>query len=573
MLRAGLVLWTCVVLGRASVASADPGREPDALPVPAAPEVASSEVVALPVVPSFALPPVVGGIHDVRELRVGGRGLLGTELTVAGYVTWIYDCMKALARRDASEAETRLRIEERPDLCERPKFYLGARPAAPPELALWVVDVPRPLNKREEAGMSAAQRLAWPSPPRLDVGNHVAVTGTFAIRSPHGEQNSDGLVVYRSLAHLAASAPTVAVAAPPAVTAVVAPAAAPRPAAPMRAIVPVRDRNDSIERYEACNRALDAHRLAEAITECRAAITAWRGNHLAWYALGNAFASRADWRVARDAYGEAARLRPDAAMYQLYEGIAAYQILPHDLHARAAGSSPAALAAALRAIELDPGAIRLALRPYRLAAALSAAIDPTVAGYARSRDALAAAARLAPDLALAHYYLGLTERAQDHARLAAAAFTRSIQADPSQAAPYIALIELYRAWDYTAQSVVVAHEAASHARSGTLATLAYELGMSYVASHEAARALAAFSRAISAPDGVPQARFQRGQTYLRIGDVDHASADLEAFVALTDPSLAFEQGIARSQLTEIARKHKTTADSLRVWRQANSTNN
>jgi cytochrome c-type biogenesis protein CcmH/NrfG len=348
----------------------------------------------------------------------------------------------------------------------------------------------------------------------------------------------------------------------------------------MRAIVPVRDRNESIDRYEACNRALDARQLAEAITACRAAVTAWRGNHLAWYALGNAFASREDWRVARDAYREAARLRPDAAMYQLYEGIASYQILLREYQlyegiasyqillrerqAHAAGSALRALAAALRAIDLDPAATRLVFRPYRLAAALSAAIDPATVSVARSRDALAAAASLAPDLWLAHYYLGLTERAQDHARLAAAAFTRSIQADPSQAAPYIALIELYRAWDFTSQSVVVAREASSHARHGTLATLAYELGMSYVATHDEARALAAFSKATSSPGGLPQATFQRGQTYLRIGDVAHAATDLEAFLALTDPSLAFEQQIARSQLTEIARKQKTTADYLQV---------
>ena len=119
---------------------------------------------------------------------------------------------------------------------------------------------------------------------------------------------------------------------------------------------------------------------------------------------------------------------------------------------------------------------------------------------------------------------------------------------------------------------MVAREASSHARNGTLATLAYELGMSYVATHDAARALAAFSQA-SGPGGLPQARFQRGQTYLRIGDVQRASADLEAFVALRDPSLAFEQQIARSQLTEIARKQKTTTEDLRTPHQVNSTNN
>src|SRR6185503_7945948 len=142
--------------------------------------------VELPAVPSFELPPAVAGVHDVRELRVRGGALLGSELTVAGYVVWIYDCVTALSTPKTRLSELQERIDDNPGLCERPKFMLGANPTTPLERALWVVDVPRPPNKRERIALTDVQLRARPPVPEIIVGDFVAVTGTFALASPHG---------------------------------------------------------------------------------------------------------------------------------------------------------------------------------------------------------------------------------------------------------------------------------------------------------------------------------------------------------------------------------------------------
>src|SRR3954468_17598990 len=80
-----------------TTAHAGAGTEPDYLPSPK-PEVAKSEAkVDPPTVPAFELPAVEAGFHGMRELRVRGRPLQGTEVSVKGYVTSIYDCAAVLA--------------------------------------------------------------------------------------------------------------------------------------------------------------------------------------------------------------------------------------------------------------------------------------------------------------------------------------------------------------------------------------------------------------------------------------------------------------------------------------------
>src|SRR5678815_3591146 len=132
----GAVVTVVVAVAIRSGAAA-PEREPDTLPVPPVPAAASSATVELPAVPSFELAPAEPGLHDVRELRVRGRALLGSELTVSGYIVWIYDCLTALAKPGMTIVELQERIDDNPGLCERPKFALGASPTASLEAALW----------------------------------------------------------------------------------------------------------------------------------------------------------------------------------------------------------------------------------------------------------------------------------------------------------------------------------------------------------------------------------------------------------------------------------------------------
>src|SRR5258706_9196195 len=123
-------------------------------------EVKKTEVkVDLPAVPAFDVPPAPGdGSHVVKELRVKGKKLFDTEITVHGFITWVYDCPTAVRKPDEKDADLKKRLDEDPTLCERPKFYVGDAKETPAEKSLWIVDVPRPYNKLEMERMKKPDR-------------------------------------------------------------------------------------------------------------------------------------------------------------------------------------------------------------------------------------------------------------------------------------------------------------------------------------------------------------------------------------------------------------------------------
>ena len=175
-------------------------------------EVKKSDVkLDLPAVPDFNLPPAPSdGSHTVKELRVKGKKLLDTPVTVHGFITWAYDCPTAIRKPDETDKQVQKRIDDDPTLCERPKFYIGDTKDTPPEKSLWVVDVPRPYNKLE---LQRIQKKDRNDPERCEphedpkktvcgpyaVGDEVEISGTFSLSSPHSERNSDGLIVYKSM--------------------------------------------------------------------------------------------------------------------------------------------------------------------------------------------------------------------------------------------------------------------------------------------------------------------------------------------------------------------------------------
>src|SRR5437764_13861920 len=62
--------------------------------------------VDLPAVPAFDLPPAPGdGSHAVKELRVKGKRLFETEITVHGYITFAYDCATAIRKPGESDKD------------------------------------------------------------------------------------------------------------------------------------------------------------------------------------------------------------------------------------------------------------------------------------------------------------------------------------------------------------------------------------------------------------------------------------------------------------------------------------
>ena len=122
--------------------------EKDKLKGPEA-EVKKSDVkLNLPAVPSFDLPAAnADGSHSVKEMRVKGKKLLDSEITVKGFVTWAYDCPTAVRTPGMTDKDLQKLIDEDPARCERPKFYIGDAADTPAEKSMWVVDVPRPYNK------------------------------------------------------------------------------------------------------------------------------------------------------------------------------------------------------------------------------------------------------------------------------------------------------------------------------------------------------------------------------------------------------------------------------------------
>lgn len=184
----------------------------DQLQGPAA-EVKKTDVkLDLPAVPAFDLPPApADGGHSVKELRVKGKKLFETDLTVHGFITWAYDCATANRKPDETDKDLQKRLDEDPTLCERPKFYIGDAKDTPAEKSLWVVDVPRPYNKLEMERMKKPERnlpdRCEPNEkdpkknicPPYAVGDEVSITGSFKMSSPHSERNSDGLLVYKKM--------------------------------------------------------------------------------------------------------------------------------------------------------------------------------------------------------------------------------------------------------------------------------------------------------------------------------------------------------------------------------------
>lgn len=210
------------------IASLLGGCDKDKLKGPEA-EVKKSDIkVDLPAVPDFALPPApADGGHTIKELRVKGKKLLDTDITVHGFITWAYDCQTAVRKPEESDKDVQKRIDEDPTLCERPKFYIGDDKATPVEKSLWIVDVPRPYNKLEMERMKKPERnlpdRCEPGEkdpkknicPPYAVGDEVEITGTFKTSSPHSERNSDGLLVYKKMKNVTQNWETPDIAPPP----------------------------------------------------------------------------------------------------------------------------------------------------------------------------------------------------------------------------------------------------------------------------------------------------------------------------------------------------------------------
>jgi len=504
--------------------------EPDDLPGPQAEVAKNPAKVDVPPVPDFELPATEPGFHGPRELRVHGKTALDTEIKVKGYVTWIYDCAAVLASRNPKMTRAQLlaAIDKDTPLCESPKLALGDAKGTSRDASILVVDVPRPPTKAERKRMSKDELKALPAVPKLAVGDYVVITGTWALASPHAERNTKGLLVYKALEHAVPGAPDAATATGPA-DAPIEPDITVVTKAPLRNVVDDQTRNTSVGHLNACSHGFAARQYDAAIAECQAATQAWDGNHLAWYVWASVHMAKGEWPKARATVEHAVTLRPDQGMYQLYHGISLYEAEQQQAREEQA-----------RKENKKPDEVT---------------INPAVLKLDAARDALRRAAKLAPDLWRAHYYLGRIYRDRDDARHAAEQFAATIKTHPSYRFGYIALIELYRKWDYIDEALAVATVGTTNVAAADASELWFEVGMAHDARHADDKAIEAFGKAIAGKPDDASSKFQRGQIYFRKGDFANARVDLEQVVASGDPRIASAKPVARQILAQIASKH------------------
>jgi hypothetical protein len=182
------------------------------------PEVEETQIkLDLPAPPEFKEPaPYPDGSHSVTEMRLKGQKMLDQQVKVTGYVVFQYDlttCARDVGEKmvkadpklcegkkdviDCTAKVGQKAVADSPDQCDRPYFYLADTANASFEKSIWVVEVPRPLRedeKRDPALVEAFKKA--PPPPQITVGQKLTVSGTWAIKSPQGFGNSDGLLVY-----------------------------------------------------------------------------------------------------------------------------------------------------------------------------------------------------------------------------------------------------------------------------------------------------------------------------------------------------------------------------------------
>jgi tetratricopeptide (TPR) repeat protein len=295
--------------------------------------------------------------------------------------------------------------------------------------------------------------------------------------------------------------------------------------APMRKIVGPTAHNLSIDALNKCNEAINARRYHVALTACQAAVDAWDGNHLAWYAKGNAHIAKDEYAAAVAALEHAVALRPDLAMYQMAYGIAQYEsevARARDERARRE-----------RKDSDDAG-------------------DAPVLKLDGARAALVRATTIAPNLWRAHGYLGFIYRDLRDPRAAAEELTLAIKANSAYRSAYIALTELYRRWTFREQALAVAVLGTVNVPRAGTADLWFEVGICHEEMHHNDEAIEAYSKALALTPDSPILKLHRGWLYYVKRNPAAAKRDLEGVANTTDPRQAAVKQAAELILTQIA---------------------
>lgn len=294
---------------------------------------------------------------------------------------------------------------------------------------------------------------------------------------------------------------------------------------------PNQAKHDAIKRANAGAKALGQKQFDTAVTEFKEATRLDRDNFMAWYQLGEAYRQKKAWTESVEAFEQASRLRPSDVMTNLRFGAVLYeQAVDRERQAEATRQKkkPEEVTPDLRSVSFD-----------------------------NALQHLEAAVKAEPNLYNGWYYIGRIHRDQLRDGQAADAFTKAILAYPRFGAAYVALGELYRRWDYPNEAVQVVAAGAEHViESEDKSELLYVLGMAYFDKVEDAKAVDAFTRALQLKKDYHQAKFQRGQSYFRMGQLKEADKDFEEFAKAAGTGLGTLKGIAQKFRFQIAAKQQ-----------------
>ena len=288
-------------------------------------------------------------------------------------------------------------------------------------------------------------------------------------------------------------------------------------------------RNDSIKKANTGVRALASKQLDTAINDFKDAVRLYKENHSAWFHLGEAYRGKKVWNEAVNAYSNAVQLKGDDVMYRLRLGASMYEAAVD----KARTDEAARLQKKLEEVNPDLHAVN----------------------FDQALQHLEAAIKGNAGLYNAHYYVGKIYLNQGKPQLAAEAFTKAITAYPRFQAPYVALVNLYRQWDYTEQAIQVAAQGIEYVKGNEDKSELYEAqGMAYFDKGDDGKAVEAFGKAIELNKDAFRSRFQRGMAYFRRNELKSADKDFEDYLKVAGPSQATFKAIAQKKRNEIMMK-------------------
>lgn len=299
-------------------------------------------------------------------------------------------------------------------------------------------------------------------------------------------------------------------------------------------------RNESVQFANEGTKAYGQKQWETAIERYTKATERWRENHSAWYGLSAAYAQRKEWGKAADAASQAVSLEPDTAMYHLMYGRTLYE-------------------KAIQQTKEDQ-----ARKENKKIEEVEA--DLSNVNFEKPLQHLQQAIKLTPELWRAHYLIGNIHRYAGRTKESAEAFSAALAFGPSEPAPWIALCELYRAWDYTDQAIQVAQQGALVIPGeAEKSDIWFEVGMGYDDKRNDDKAIEAFDKALDVKKDNHKAKFARGQAYYRKGSAASsesgrseafakAKRDLEEFSKSGGASVEFFKQQASRMLMDMAAK-------------------